>query len=66
MAGGQVVLVKDTMRIGFSTLNERYDLKCSWSEARNLKNDLLDAHSDMSEAAVDELCKKEFKSRGWN
>lgn len=65
VVGGTVSLSEKRMKIAFSTLNEKYDIKCSFKEARNLCNQLFAANADMTESQYDALVKKEFQSRGW-
>lgn len=65
VVGGTVSLSEKRMKIAFSTLNEKYDIKCSFKEARNLCNQLFAANADMTEAQYDALVKKTFQAKGW-
>ena len=66
VVGGTVIISKDKMKVGFSTTKEKYDLKnCSYSQARNYVEDLLDANPGLSNAEFDKLAKNSLKAKGW-
>ena len=66
IVGGTVIISKNTMKIGFSTTGERFKLQnCTYRDARNLMDDLLEANPNMSNAAFDKYCKQQFKNKGW-
>ncbi len=66
VVGGAVIISKDYMNIGFSTTKEKFNLKkCTYREARNYVDDLLDDNPNLSNAAFDRLVKKKFHDRGW-
>ena len=63
---GGTVRINDQMRIGFTTLNEAFDLKnCTFRQARDFAEDLLDANTSMSNAEFDAFCKQQFQNKGW-
>lgn len=64
IAGGRVNLSREKNKIGFTTLAEGYELKCSFEDARDLLTSLFSQY-DTSEAAFDQIVKDEFMSRGW-
>ena len=66
VVGGTVVISKDKMAVGFSTTKEKYSLKnCTYKQARNLVDDLLDDNPNLSNAEFDQLAKKTLQSKGW-
>lgn len=66
VVGGTVIISKDRMIVGFDTLGEKYSLKnCTYREARDYRDDLIDSCSNMSNSEFDKYCKKKFKDRGW-
>ena len=51
VTGGTVIISKDAMMVGFDTLGEMYNLvNCTYRDARNFRDDLIDAHQDMNNA----------------
>ncbi len=66
VVGGTVVISQDYMAVGFTTTGEKYDLmNCTYKEARNYVEDLLEANKNLSNAQFDALVKKELKNKGW-
>ncbi len=66
VVGGTVVISANYMRIGFVTTKESYSLKnCTFREARNFAEDLLDANRQMSNAQFDQYCKQQMAEKGW-
>lgn len=65
VAGGIVFLSKDYNMVGFSTLQEDYKLNCTYREARDLRDDLLEANPGISDSDFDVLVKNAFISKGW-
>lgn len=64
--GGTVVISKNTMNIGFTTRGEKYALKnCTYRQARDLRDDLLEAHPELNNSQYDNLVYQEFKKKGW-
>jgi len=64
VVGGCVNLSKSKMKIGFTTLQEGYDLKCTFEEARDLLYKLF-AENDTTEAKFDQIVKDTFLAKGW-
>lgn len=66
VVGGTVIISKDNMVVGFSTTKEKFNLKnCTYKQARNLVDDLLDENPTLGNAAFDKLVKQTFQSKGW-
>ena len=66
VVGGTVIISKDYMNVGFSTTREKFDLKnCTFKQARNLVDDLLEENPNLSNAEFDQLAKKTLQSKGW-
>ena len=66
VVGGTVIISKDYNNIGFSTTREKFDLKnCTFKQARNYVDDLLEEHPEMSNAEFDNFVKNAFKAKGW-
>ena len=66
VVGGTVIISKDYNNIGFSTTREKFDLKnCTFKQARNSVDDLLEEHPEMSNAEFDNFVKNAFKAKGW-
>lgn len=64
--GGTVIISKDYMVVGFTTLGDMADLKnCTYREARNLVDDLLDANQNLTGQEFDQLVKNAFQANGW-
>jgi len=64
--GGTVVISKDFMKIGFSTLGVRKKLKnCTFRDARNKVDDLYEANPGLSDQEFDQLVKDSFEQLGW-
>ena len=65
VVGGTVVVSADKMKIGFTTLKEKYSLKnCTFDQAMAVIYSMYGqytTHGDDYDAAV----RDEFKSRGW-
>ena len=65
VTGGSVV-VSDTGRVGFSTLGQKFWLQnCTWRQARNYAEQLLDENPQMSDREFDEFVKAKFEAKGW-
>lgn len=65
VSGGAVILSAPLGVVGFNTTGEIFKIKGDPKEMRDLLNDLYDANENMSDAAFDQLVKKEFYDRGW-
>ena len=66
VVGGTVSLSEARMKICFSTLNDKRNLKnCTFKEARDLCNQLFAANADLTERQYDALVRDEFEKRGW-
>ena len=66
VSGGTVVFSKDYNMVGFSTMNTSFPLKnCTYREAANYVEDLLDENKGMSNAEFDAFAKKMLKAKGW-
>ena len=66
VVGGTVIISKDYMKVGFNTLGEMYDLKnCTYREARDYRDDLIEQNPQMSNTEFDKFCKAKFDERGW-
>lgn len=66
VVGGTVIISKDYMNIGFTTLREKYDLKgVSYRDARNYVEDLKDQCSGMTNAEFDTYCRDQLQAMGW-
>ncbi len=66
VVGGTVIISKDAMKVGFSTMGQMFSLKnCTYRQARNLVDDLLDANPNMTNSQFDQYCKKELQAKGW-
>lgn len=66
VVGGTVIISRDHMVVGFSTLGTKYSLKnVSYRDARNYVEDLKDANSGMSNAEFDSYCKSQLEAKGW-
>ena len=66
VVGGTVIISKDYMKVGFDTLGQMYDLKnCTYKEARNYRDDLIEQNPQMSNVEFDKFCKAKFAERGW-
>lgn len=64
--GGTVIISKDYMIIGFSTTQEKFNLKnCSFKEVRDYIEDLLDANPNLNNAEFDALAKKNLQDKNW-
>ena len=64
--GGVVYLSKDYMKVGFSTLNQTYDLKnCSFGQAYALADSIYEQYKDQGNSVVDQQTKKAFQAKGW-
>lgn len=66
VSGGTVIISKDNMHVGFSTMGEKYDLKnCTYKQARDYVDDLLDQNPKLSDAEFDALAKQKLQAKGW-
>ena len=66
VTGGCVVISKNKMMIGFSTTGEKFNLtNCSYNQARDYRDELLEANANMSDEAFDKYCKQMFQAKGW-
>jgi len=66
VSGGTVYISRDKMRVGFSALGEKYNLKnCTFRQANDLAQDLWEANQTLGDAAFDALVKSEMQARGW-
>lgn len=63
--GGTVIISSDCNNVGFSTLREKYDLKCSWKDARDLLDEELDKNLGLNNYEFDLHMKKLYQDRGW-
>ena len=66
MVTGGTVIVSDLGKVGFTTIGKKFKLKnCTWKEARDRAEELLDQNPNMSNADFDQLVMQEFLSNGW-
>lgn len=66
VVGGTVIISKDYMMIGFDTTQEKFNLKnCTYRQARDYVDDLLDSNPGLSNAEFDTLVKNGMKAKGW-
>lgn len=66
VVGGTVIISKDNMIVGFSTTKEKFNLKgCTYRQARDLVDDLLEDNPNLGNSAFDALVKKTMKAKGW-
>jgi len=66
VVGGTVIISKDYMKVGFDTLGQMYDLKnCTYKEARNYRDDLIEQNPQMSNVEFDKFCRSKFQERNW-
>ena len=66
VVGGTVIISKDYMNVGFSTLGEKYNLKnVTYKDARDYRDELIEQNPQMSNSAFDKFCKQKFFDRGW-
>ena len=63
--GGTVIISSDCNNVGFSTLREKYDLNCSWKDARDLLDEELDKHLGLNNYEFDLHMKELYQDRGW-
>ena len=64
--GGVVYLSKDWMKVGFSTLQETYDLKnCTFGQAFALADSVYEQYKDQGNSVVDQKTKEAFANKGW-
>ncbi len=66
VVGGTVIISKDYMVVGFSTTQEKFNLKnCTFKEVRDYIDDLLDENPSLSNAEFDALAKQNLQAKGW-
>lgn len=66
VVGGTVIISKDYMVVGFSTIQEKYNLKnCTYKQIRDYIEDLLDDNPNLSNEEFDLLAKQNLQSKGW-
>ena len=65
VVGGTVVVSADKMKIGFTTLGEKYGLKnCTFDEAMSVIYSMYGQYTNRGEL-FDTAVRNEFRSRGW-
>lgn len=65
VTGGSVV-ISDIGRVGFSTLGKKFKLQnCTWKEARNYAEELLDDNPQMTDKEFDQFVMNKFIELGW-
>jgi len=66
VVGGTVIISKNYMNVGFSTLGEKYNLKnVTYEQARDYRDKLIKENPQMNNATFDKFCKQQFHDRGW-
>jgi len=66
VTGGTVILSKDAMKVGFSTLGEMYDLKnCTYKQARDLRDDELDKGLGLNNLEFDKHMRDLYRELNW-
>lgn len=66
MVTGGTVIVSDLGKVGFTTIGKKFKLQnCTWKEARNLAEDMLDENPNMSNEDFDQLVLNRFIELGW-
>lgn len=65
VVGGIVRVNGNRKRVGFTTLGEAYDYKCSYSEALGLAADMYEQYKNGSQATYETAVKNEMRHRGW-
>jgi hypothetical protein len=66
VVGGTVVISKDKMKVGFTTMGGSYKLvNCTYKQARNYVEDLKDANPGLTDAQFDALAKQNLQAKGW-
>lgn len=65
VTGGTVIFSNIYNAVAFSTLRQKYSLKCNWKTARNFVEELLEAHPEMSEAAFDAFAKEQLDAMNY-
>jgi len=66
VVGGTIIISKDAMVVGSTALNQMYNLKnCTYREARNLMDDMLEENPNLSNKAFDELYISQLRTNNW-
>ncbi len=66
VTGGTVVISKDKMKVGFTTLGEKYSLQnCQYRDAVSFIDELWESNRGLSDADFDQLAKKSLQAKGW-
>lgn len=66
VVGGTVIVSRDYMNVGFSTLGEMYSLKnCTYKQARDYVDDLLADNPKLTNEEFDKLAKQKLQAKGW-
>ena len=65
VAGGVVSISRDKGNVAFTALLEKYSLKCSYYEARDLADELWENNQSLGDYDFDVLVKNELMARGW-
>lgn len=66
VTGGTVIISKNTMNVGFSTLGEKYKLTgCTYKEARDLRDDELEKDLGLNNLEFDKHMRQLYADRKW-
>ena len=66
VVGGTVVISKDYMVVGFTSLSKMFHLKdCTYKQARDFAEDLHEANRTMSNKEFDTFCLAQMDANGW-
>ena len=66
VVGGTVILNTSRMRIGFTYLQEVYNVvNCSDDDARDLVNELYKEYKNKGDKVLEEAVRAAFDDRGW-
>ena len=66
VVGGTVVVSGDKMKVGFTTLNEKYSLKnCTFDQVMSVIYGMYGSYQDHTGTDFDTAVKQALQSRGW-
>lgn len=66
VVGGTVVVSGDKMKVGFTTLGEKYNLKnCTFQEAMSVIYGMYGQYTDHTGVSFDTAVRDALKAKGW-
>ena len=65
ITAGGAVISRDPAKVAFPEIGERYDLKCSYYEARTLAESLATSNNNMSDQEFQIYLRNNLKAKGW-